>query len=203
MNCHQINENLSAFIDNELSSDDTNIVKAHLIRCSGCRQQRDKMEEIGRNIRYMAPLTTPADFEFRVFAGIRKHEARRTNRFFWRWQTILLPAACLIVGILLGVTSNSVFNFPESSLLTSSESTVESDSLVAVSDQEILYDYHLGRFARRAIIPVAVDVIPESPDVFDSLSFDEQSGFDSGISPPPQYVLDNIPMRVSYERTIY
>jgi hypothetical protein len=203
MNCHQINENLSAFIDNELTPDDTNAIKAHLIRCSGCRQQRDKMENLGRKIRHMTPLTAPEDFQFRVYARIHKHEANRSNRFFWRWQTIMVPAACLLLGIFLGISSDTILGRPDSTQFDASDQIGLADSNLAMIDQNTLYDYHLGAFSRGVPIPITGDTIPDSPDGFSRPSRREQREFDTRAMPPSQYVLDHVPTRVNYERTIY
>ncbi len=206
MNCHQVLENLSAFIDNELDADQTNAVKAHLIRCSSCRRKRDTMDEISRRIRCLPPITAPEDFQFKVYAGIRRYESRKARRQFLHWQTIALPGAALLMGLIIGLSSYSFLNdsFSEPLVANSNQTNIQELPIaLTVSDDGIIYDYSLDRYIRGSLVPITVDTIPETVDLMDEGLQSPQSVNENQAYPQSQYVLDNIPMRVNYERTIY
>lgn len=206
MNCHQVLENLSAFIDNELDADQTNAIKAHLIRCSSCRLKRDTMEEIGRRIRCLPPITAPDDFQFKIYAGIRRHEAKQTQRHFWRWQTVVIPAMALLIGVVIGFSSDSMLNFSDSkpvAAVAGNAGIKELTTALTLADDGVIYDYSLDRYIQGSLIPVTVDTIPDSSDPTGRAAYQTPSSNESPVYPQSQYVLDNIPMRVNYERTIY
>lgn len=205
MNCHQVKESLSAFIDKELDADQTNALKAHLIRCPSCRQQRDVLEEIGRGIRHMPPVTAPEDFQFRVYSSIRRYQARKSSRSFWRWQTVLVPAAAMVFGIVIGVTTNDIINPGTSQplMMASDHQALGMLPETAVADEGVIRNYTLDRYVQGSMIPVDVMTIPDLPSDSANQTPAPENRTDTRNQTNPQYVLDNIPMRVSYERTIY
>lgn len=206
MNCHQVLENLSAFIDNELGADQTNAVKAHLIRCSSCRHKRDTMDELSRRIRRLPPITAPQDFQFKVYAGIRKYESRRARRRFWHWQTIAVSGTTLLIGLVIGLSSYSLLNHPAPVPMIADTNHPDIQELpitITVTDDGIIYDYSLDRYIHGSLVPVTVDTIPETADLMGESNRSPLTATENQTYSQSQYVLDNIPMRVNYERTIY
>ena len=47
MNCDYCKDKLSAFIDNELSSEERLLMEAHLTRCPSCRAELESLRQIG------------------------------------------------------------------------------------------------------------------------------------------------------------
>ncbi|MBN1296114.1 zf-HC2 domain-containing protein [bacterium] len=221
MNCHQVREHLSAFIDKDLDSDQTNAIKAHLIRCSQCRQTRDQLEKIGHMIRQMAPLTAPADMQFRIYSSIRHKVTRTDRRLHFGWRSVFVPATAMIIGVFIGIWSDASLS-PGSPvpMITSehrdhADTTIQSDAdimlaglldsagvdsaMIVDADTRIIRDYNLDRYVHQPMVPVSVDFIP---DVGSDSGPGEAKSRDS-VVPARSYVLDNVPMRVGYERTIY
>ncbi|MBN1880074.1 zf-HC2 domain-containing protein [bacterium] len=206
MNCHQVLEQLSAFNDKELEADQTNAIKAHLIRCPSCRKKRDLLEEMGRRIRHLPPLTAPEDFQFRVYASIRKYQDRKTQRSsFWRWQAVLVPAAAMVLGVIIGLTTDNVISprLSEPVMTASDRYTASSIPETVVADDEVIREYTLDRYVQGSMIPVNVATIPDSPEDLYSETHAPNPIPESQSHSSSQYVLDNVPMRVNYERTIY
>ena len=60
MNCHEIRENLSAWLDGELDPELTSLVGEHLESCGECRQLLEELREVtgllGGLMRRRAPL---------------------------------------------------------------------------------------------------------------------------------------------------
>jgi len=204
MNCHQVLEQLSAFHDNELLTDETNALKAHLIRCPTCRQKRSQLEEMGRHVRNLQPLTAPEDFQFRIYSAIRRRESGKNQSRFLGWRTVLIPAAAMIVGVFIGLSTNSFISpTGTDSPLTASDKTVDETILAfSQSEDDVIRDYSLDRYIQGSLIPVNVESIPEAIDGTPRVGVKNQAA-ETRVDSIPQYVLDNIPMRVNYERTIY
>jgi len=196
MNCNQVKDNLSSFVDNELNNDQTNAIKAHLIRCDECRQTRDELENMGQMIRQIPPTTTPPDFQFRVYSAIRRRESTGYSRSFFRWQTLFLPIAAMVIGIFIGLSAaETPMDSPSA---TMSANTNITDNF-QTDENNVIRNYNLDSYVRRPLIPVNVDTIPDenNPDSENKSRAKDQK-FNQA-----QYVLDNVPLRVNYERTIY
>lgn len=222
MECYNVREKLSEFIDNELDADQTNAIKAHLIRCPECKRARDKMEQMGQLIRHMPPVNTPSDFQFRVYSAIRRKELNHQKRWFSGWRAVLVPVTAMFIGIFIGLSSDALLsgNAPVP-ILTADEAASGPDhglapeelfaalmanggagrSLVVDSeDSEIVRDYNLDRYVYDPLVPVTVDTIPDNNRTGTNRS---TSGRSHGVYSSRQYVLDDVPMRVGYERTVY
>lgn len=210
MNCNQVKDNLSTFLDNELDLDQTNSIKAHLIRCKSCRDQRDQMENLGQQIRKLSPLTTPADFQFRVYSAIRRKESATRTSPFRRWQTAILTSAAMLMGVFIGIGSNNLIPAlvstpagPQHHAISPAESsgTMYAADTHLLSDEDVIRDYNLDSYIRQPMIPVTVDTIPDTPNSNNPRAASPHTA--DFNQEHPEYVLDNVPMRVSYERTIY
>jgi len=223
MECNQIQEKLSAFIDNELDTDEMNAIKAHLIRCSHCRRARDRLEQMGQLMRNMAPLTTPSDFQFRLYSAIRRRETHRRRNPLFGWRAVFIPVTAMIFGIFIGLFSGNML--PGSNpvpIFTSETGSVSADggmearelfaalmhsegvgsSLVYETDEaDVIRGYNLDRYVHQPLVPVTVDTIPEADDPGNAGSANLSNS--GTYYPSRQYVLDNVPMRVGYERTVY
>lgn len=93
MNCEQIRECLSAFLDNEASEDLRLVIADHLASCPACRAELAALERLEAALR---ELEAPAPRG--VAAGVR----RRLRRPGFPWRQSLALAACLALGIFLG-----------------------------------------------------------------------------------------------------
>ncbi len=205
MNCRQVLEQLSAFNDKELETDQTTALKAHLIRCPSCRQKRDELEEMGRRIRHLTPLTTPEDFQFRVYSAIRRYQSKKTFHGLRQWQTILMPAAAMVLGIVIGLTTDMMMKpLGSQPVLTASDQPgLSSVPVTAVADEGIIRDYPLDRYVQGSMVPVDVITIPDTNADHQDLAPTPAREADSRTHSSSHYVLDNIPLLVNYERTIY
>ena len=180
------------------------------------------MERMGHLIRQMTPLNTPGDFQFRVYSGIRREEMQRRRNPFFGWRTVVIPVTAMVFGIFIGLYSDVFFSgdapvpilmarqgetsetteiAPEDLYAALMASGTADGSLVFDSDNTgIVRDYNLDRYVHHPMIPVTVDTIPDDENPEANLSRTNPSG---KFVPSRQYVLDNVPMRVGYERIVY
>lgn len=93
MDCRQVQEMLSAYLDGELPARQQELVARHLAGCQACRREYQVWQQLWEALA-AKPAAAPADLTARVLARL---PGRRPS---W-WQQMAL-AASLLVGIFLG-----------------------------------------------------------------------------------------------------
>jgi predicted anti-sigma-YlaC factor YlaD len=96
MDCHEIQERLSAWLDGELDEAAGVLLTAHLKSCAICRQEWRRLTALDDALGELA-APVPAGLAEKVTARVR-----RPHRWYG-WQSVAL-AACLVLGIALGGT---------------------------------------------------------------------------------------------------
>ena len=95
MNCLEVHDSLSAWLDGELAPEVLVVVDRHLESCAGCRRELAQLQALEKALEAL-DTPAPADLPERVRARLRRPPRRR-------WQSLAL-AASLVLGILLGGT---------------------------------------------------------------------------------------------------
>jgi anti-sigma factor RsiW len=93
MDCRQIQEQLSAFLDRELGEELRFRIHRHLASCPACRAELAALERLEAAL---GELEAPAPRG--VAAGVQ----RRLPRPASAWRQSLALAACLVLGVFLG-----------------------------------------------------------------------------------------------------
>jgi len=70
MECEGIKELLSAFLDGELTEEESSAVRAHLERCPDCRKEIEAFRKVSALYRDLEDPEPPADLEERVLAEV-------------------------------------------------------------------------------------------------------------------------------------
>ena len=96
MECHEVQEQLSAWLDQELAEAAGAAVEAHLERCAACRREWHQLAALDAAL---GDLTAPAPVGLAGKVAARLWPPRRRQG----WQSLAL-AACLVLGIALGGT---------------------------------------------------------------------------------------------------
>jgi len=114
MGCQEVRGKIHLYVDNELSSDDSVQVEAHLMDCERCRAEHDAIRSVVDTVRGASPLyEVPESAARRVELLVAACRRKRTRR---RW---LLAAG---VGLLLATAAVVVLwrkNFSERYLFAS------------------------------------------------------------------------------------
>jgi hypothetical protein len=96
MECHEVQERLSAWLDHELAEADGVRLTAHLKGCEACRREWLQLTALDAALGdLVAPV--PAGLAEKVTAKLRRPRRRQG------WQSLAM-AACLVLGIALGGT---------------------------------------------------------------------------------------------------
>jgi anti-sigma factor RsiW len=101
MECQAVQEQLSAWLDDELSEAAGAMLTAHLTRCAACREEWRNLKALDDALGNLA-APVPMGLAEKVAAKVRRPR-RRSG-----WQAIAL-AACLVLGIGLGGTMARTF----------------------------------------------------------------------------------------------
>jgi len=96
MECQAVQEQLSAWLDDELSEATGAMLTAHLARCEACRREWRQLQALDAALGNLAE-PVPVGLAEKVAAKVRRPR-RRSG-----WQATAL-AACLVLGIALGGT---------------------------------------------------------------------------------------------------
>jgi anti-sigma factor RsiW len=127
MECQEVREQLSAWLDDELDQAAGAALAAHLHQCAACRQEWRELTALDAALgRLAAPV--PKGLAEKVLA-----RTRPPRRQAW-WQSVAL-AACLVLGIALGGTMARSFYTP---------ATAVSESGMEVASLEVFHDFPQG-----------------------------------------------------------
>ena len=96
MNCLEVQDNLSAWLDGELAPEVGALVDRHLEGCDACLRELAKLEALEQALAALPAPAPPPGMPEKVAARLKRPPRR------W-WQSAAL-AASLILGIVLGGT---------------------------------------------------------------------------------------------------
>jgi predicted anti-sigma-YlaC factor YlaD len=96
MECREVQEQLSAWLDGELTAASGAMLTAHVEKCEACRQAWRRLQALDAALGELA-APVPSGLAEKVLARVRPPRRRQ-----W-WQSVAL-AACLVLGIALGST---------------------------------------------------------------------------------------------------
>ena len=69
MDCEKVQENLSAYLDGELSPQEADAVRAHLESCEDCAAEAESLRSTVRLVRSLERAQAPAVLKRRVMAA--------------------------------------------------------------------------------------------------------------------------------------
>ncbi|MFW5988586.1 MAG: DUF4349 domain-containing protein [bacterium] len=94
MNCRQVNELLSSYIDGELRPEEMEGISEHLEKCSDCQKEYEALYQTVNQLRNMNDLEPPADFHDRFVNRLSKEKKKP---LFTYWKSIGAAAAVLLI----------------------------------------------------------------------------------------------------------
>jgi anti-sigma factor (TIGR02949 family) len=102
MNCDEISQLLSAYIDGELDGALQPEVKKHLDDCPNCRKEADGMANFSSFLRTTMPAyKAPSKLKAEIRASLRRESAPESDWFFWFRRPLIYAAAVLVLGFIL------------------------------------------------------------------------------------------------------
>ncbi len=111
MNCEEVRELLSEYLDGFLSEDKKVEVGRHLQSCSLCQKELKQLENISFTIAKLPDVPLPEGFAVSLHQKLVPAKQDRTTRFYQKgWvKTVTVLAAALIIVVALS-SSNAIMN---------------------------------------------------------------------------------------------
>jgi hypothetical protein len=105
MNCKQVRDNLSPYLDQVLSQEEVNLVEKHLEKCSSCRQELIDLKKTLSLIQGLPELPVPESFQIDLHRKLEalqqeketKNKKDRLVTFPMRWASLGMAAVLVLV----------------------------------------------------------------------------------------------------------
>lgn len=98
MRCDHVIEQLSAYLDGELSAAESAELRAHLDGCAQCRADFESLRRTAEGVKALPRSAAPPDLRQKIMA--RLDEAPARERSHWRhWRTWWGAAAAIVIGV--------------------------------------------------------------------------------------------------------
>lgn len=111
MKCKTIHKELIFFLEGDLPDNQMQEIKAHLLRCAGCKAFAQEMKKTLAVVQMETPAEVTPFFYTRLKARmVKQEEKKRQNAGFSIWEKALQPALftfLLIIGVYSGIKIGS------------------------------------------------------------------------------------------------
>lgn len=169
MNCQWVQQNFSAYIDNELPQNQKEMVESHLSRCSRCKTELDSISYAWNALSLWEDRHPPLQLKESILKAVKKEKT-------FNFMRLLLPVAAVFVIALsivffyrvLGTYDQRVFITDERE--TQPHVSIES---VMVDDNEIIKNLQLleeKEFLESVEVLKTIDYLPLIEDHVDQTS---------------------------------
>lgn len=171
MECNNIQEKISSYIDERLSPEEKMQVDEHLGECPECRRSFEELQKTVAVMRELDEVEPPPWLEQKVMASIRERERRKQ----WLLQKLFFPIHIkvpleIVAAAAIAVTAFFVFRTIEPDFRTMYEDQAVTQSDRAISDdrKDEIKQYPLrkeGIASSTAPQPEKRQVLVERPDI--------------------------------------
>ena len=138
MNCTEIRELLSLYIDDELDESQAAEIGEHLKNCEECRREYDEFIEITELLREAPTIPLPGSFDEKLKEAIRKEKLVKIYTAKRRWKMLSSIAAVFVIGIFSITMYNQIAMDPSPDntfdLLSASDTFI--DDIVTIPPDE-------------------------------------------------------------------
>lgn len=141
MECHEVSDLLSAYIDGELDPMDSKNVANHLSVCSYCRNELSELQQTIDLLHELPDLAPPPDFCLQVMNRIKSEPKKQAWIQSRHWFSFGAVAAAILLFI---VSVNVVSPFKSFPYLTETSQEIVADSSPAPAEQEAAGENQLG-----------------------------------------------------------
>ncbi|MGI6706361.1 MAG: anti-sigma factor family protein [Clostridia bacterium] len=98
MNCLEIQELLSDYVDGLLPKDIASMLNKHLSKCSVCKNEYEKLKNILKECRKIEPVNLPPNFQTLLHESLVRE---RNNRLFWKRSIRGIAGSAAAILVLL------------------------------------------------------------------------------------------------------
>ncbi len=103
MNCREFADNISSYIDNEMTEIEKKEFELHILECNNCRQEYEDMIKILKNIKNQEQVDLPDNYRLELRRKL-KEAAKEEKRINWR------VISSIAAGLIIMIISISMFS---------------------------------------------------------------------------------------------
>jgi len=103
MQCSEIKELISSYIDDQLGPDEKEAFSFHIRSCPGCREVLEEVQAVHELFASAGRFSAPYGFTTRVMASLETKEPVRWRALF-TLQPIILPAMKVAFALIVAIT---------------------------------------------------------------------------------------------------
>ena len=142
MQCSEIQEMLSFYLDDWLSAEEKTLVEQHLAVCSVCRKEMETLRCTIQTLASLEQLSPPLDFNEKV-RNLLEKEVRKKS--FWKRFVDIIPAsrlatvACMVLAVVVTVQNIGKLKGPMDQVLNSvqqNQMVMETEGIVDNRENE-------------------------------------------------------------------
>ena len=112
MNCHNIQNRLSAYQDGELIGEDRERIRTHLEGCPACRQELTELEGVWKGLENLGEIEPEPQFYGKLQKRLKEEHTPpflpRLQGAFHLFPNPKFLFVCLLVGLLLGTYMGNI-----------------------------------------------------------------------------------------------
>ena len=178
MNCTEVREHLSMYIDDELDIEQISEVEEHLAGCVGCMQEYDELSEITMLLRAVPSVSLPPSFDERLRRSIQEEKEKLTQSvqeekvkkasdYRKRLKMFSGIAAVFVIGIFSITMYNHMDNIANLSNNSAGETLMPGGGMAPMASMYSEDDIDSGSgFALQAEIDADIDALNTEMDAF-------------------------------------
>lgn len=109
MNCRTVQNNLSAYLDRELSGEEMLAMRAHVCECRACQEEEQAMRALKALLSGLPTPPAASDLEERLIATVHRAERQVHHQRLWTGSAVVFAvmSASAMFGILSLIGSGS------------------------------------------------------------------------------------------------
>lgn len=167
MSTKHYKDQLSAFVDQELSKEDRQTVAEHLLRCDVCRREHDAVRLGAGLAAKLEPTDAPDSVWLAIDADLDGQRTPRLNAFSQpRWFDLrhvgAFATAILVVGLLSFLVYRALFTGTEQNMAGNQNPTVSDSGQVPVTSIETTQPTNINGPNTNAQPPINANAVPSS-----------------------------------------
>ena len=139
MNCQWVQQNLSAYIDNELSSTHKELIESHLSQCALCKSEFNRLSKAWDALSLWEDTHPPVHLQKSILKAIKKEKS-------FNFMRLVLPVAAALLISLSTVLFYQVLDYHEQSAIVTDQKELPSSvgvESVMVDNNEIINNLQL------------------------------------------------------------
>ncbi|UCE79614.1 MAG: zf-HC2 domain-containing protein [Nitrospiraceae bacterium] len=180
MNCQWIQDNLSAYMDKELSEAKISAIREHVRNCTGCRTEYERMSQAWNVLNLWAEIEPRPDLRKKILHAVQEEKSSQ-------WLQIMLPAAAVLLmamSIYIYVGYFHARNDQDMAGQTEGTAVVTEHDLQNVNEDEIITHLELLRdkdFYDTLDTLEKIDYLPLVEEVMQNIEEEQRSSLECSL----------------------